>query len=243
MLGIIVGDGIRILSAIPVSVIAVLILLGLLVLIIPLFILGIIGAAFVRLGFSWISALVVILLMVFGSFVNIPVYRIRRNVIRFSRNDASGQDLHMSPPSSSMWDIPVSCNLGGAVIPAGISAFLLYKAIHFTGPSLAFTVCVGIIIVAVIAFFSTRIVPGVGIQVPLLIPGLTALLAGLILTGGTGLTAAVTAFVGGTIGTLSGGNIANLFRISNVEISHVSIGGSGTFGAVFICCVLPALIA
>ena len=237
------SDGIRILSASPVSVIAVIILLGLLVLIIPLFILGLIGAAFIRLGFSWISALVVILLMVFGSFVNIPVYRIRRNVIRFSRNDASGQDLFMSHPSTNIWDIPVSCNLGGAVIPAGISAFLLYKAIPITGLSLAFTASAGIIIVAVITFFSTRIVPGVGIHVPLLIPGLTALFAGLILTGGTGLTAAVTAFVGGTIGTLSGGNIANLFRIRDIEIPHVCIGGSGTFGAVFICCILPALIA
>jgi len=238
-----VSDGIRILSAFPVSVIAVLILMGLLVLIIPLFILGLIGAAFIRLGFSWISALVVILLMVFGSFANIPVYRIRRTVIRFSRNDASGQDLFMSHPSTNIWDIPVSCNLGGAVIPAGISAFLLYKAIPITGLSLAFTASAGIIIVAVITFFSTRIVPGVGIHVPLLIPGLTALFAGLILTGGTGLTAAVTAFVGGTIGTLSGGNIANLFRIRDIEIPHVSIGGSGTFGAVFICCILPALIA
>ena len=237
------SDGIRILSAIPVSVIAVIILLGLLVLIIPLFILGIIGAAFVRLGFSWISALVVILLMVSGSFVNIPVYRIRRSVIRFSRSDASAQDLYMSPSSSNIWDIPVSCNLGGAVIPSGISVFLLYKAILITGPSLAFTASAGIIVVAVITFLSTRIVPGVGIHVPLLIPGIAALLAGLILTGGTGLTAAVTAFISGTIGTLSGGNIAYLFRISDVEIPHVSIGGSGTFGAVFICCILPALIA
>jgi uncharacterized membrane protein len=238
-----VGDEIRILSAIPVSVIAVIILFGLLVLIIPLFILGMIGAAFVRLGFSWISALVVILLMIFGSFVNIPVYRIRRTVIRLSSSDVSDQDLYLSHPSSSIWDIPVSCNLGGAVIPAGISAFLLYKAIPITGPSLAFSASAGIIIVAVITFFSTRIVRGVGIQVPLLIPGLTALLAGLILTGGTGLTAAVTAFVCGTIGTLSGGNIANLFRVRDVEIPQVSVGGSGTFGAVFICCILPALIA
>jgi len=237
------GNGIRIQSAIPVSVIAVIILLGLLVLIIPLFILGMIGAAFVRLGFSWISALVVILLMIFGSFVNIPLYRIRRSVIRLSQSDASVRDLYMSNPSSIIWDIPVSCNLGGAVIPAGISAFLLYKAILITGLSLAFAACMGIIIVAVITFFATRIVPGSGIHVPLLIPGLTALLAGLILTGSTGLTAAVTAFVSGTIGTLSGGNIANLFRISDIEIPQVSIGGSGTFGAVFICCILPALIA
>jgi len=236
------GDEIRLFSAVPISVIAVLILFGLLVLIIPLFMLGMIGTAFQRLGFSWPSALALILLMVFGSFVNIPLYRFRRNVIRISRNDELGQYAHVSN-SSNAWDIPVSCNLGGAVIPACISAYLLYRSILITGTSLVSTVCVGVAMVAIIAFVSTRIVPGAGIHVPFLIPGLTALLAGLILTNGTGLTAAVTAFVSGTIGTLSGGNIAGLLRIGNSNIPHVSIGGSGTFGAVFICCILPAVIA
>ncbi len=36
-------------------------------------------------------------------------------------------------PVHDVWNIPVSCNLGGAVIPSGISAFLLYKAILITG--------------------------------------------------------------------------------------------------------------
>ncbi len=234
------SDGIRILSATPISAIAIIILFGLLILILPLFILGMIGAAFIRLGFSWISALAVILLIIFGSFVNIPLYHIRRDIIRVPRNDTLDQD---TGASADVWNILVSCNLGGAVIPAGVSAFLLYKAILITGNSLVFSIVAGIIIVAVITFVSTRLVPGAGIHVPLLIPGLTALLAGLVLSGGTGLTAAVTAFVSGTIGTLSGGNIVNLFRISDLEIPQVSVGGSGTFGAVFICCILPALIA
>jgi uncharacterized membrane protein len=237
------SDRIRILSATPVSVIAIVILIVILIIILPLFVLGIIGAAFIRLGFSWISALAVILLMVFGSYVNIPVYRIRRNIIRVPLNDTPDRAAHVSCSSSDIWDILVSCNLGGAVIPAGISAFLLYRAFLVTGNSLVLPVCAGIIMVAAITFVSTRIVPGAGMHVPLLVPGLTALLAGLVFWGGTGLAAAVTAFASGTIGTLSGGNIANLFRLRNLEIPDFSIGGSGTFGAVFICCILPALIA
>jgi uncharacterized membrane protein len=97
--------------------------------------------------------------------------------------------------------------------------------------------------VGIIAFISTRLVTYSGIQVPLLIPGLTALLAGLVLTGGIGLTAAVTAFVSGTTGVLIGGNIANFYRIKNLEVKAVSFGGAGTFGSIFICCMLPALIA
>jgi len=236
------SDGIRFFSVGPLSVIAIIILVVLFIIVIPLFILGIIGAAFVRLGFSWISAFAVILLMICGSLVNIPVYSIRRNIIRISRNDISGQDAS-SKEAGHAWDIPVTCNLGGTVIPAGVSVYLLYQAVLIIGNSLVFIVGTGILIVAAITFVSTRIIPGAGIRVPLLIPGLTALLVGIILSGSTGLTAAVTAFVSGTIGTLAGGNITHLFRVSNLEISEISIGGPGTFGAVFICCILPALIA
>jgi uncharacterized membrane protein len=95
----------------------------------------------------------------------------------------------------------------------------------------------------VIAYVSTHEIAGVGIRVPFIIPALTALLAGLLLSGGTGLTAAVTALAGGVLGTLAGGNLAHLYRVRDLEVSEVSIGGSGTFGAVFLCCILPALIA
>jgi uncharacterized membrane protein len=237
------SDTVQFLSAGPVPVIVFIILIGLFILIIPLFILGIIGAAFIRLGFSWISALAFILLMVFGSFVNFPVYRIRHDVIRITRNDSPGQNTCIPYSSCNIWDTVISCNLGGAIIPAGISVYLLYQAILMTGTSLVITVCEGIIIVATITFVTTRTIPGVGIHIPLLIPGFTALLAGLILSGGAGLTAAVTAFVSGTIGTLSGGNIANLFRVKMLGIPEVSIGGTGTFGAIFICCILPSLVA
>jgi len=236
------SDGVRFFSPGPLSVFAVLILLGLFILIIPLLILGIIGAAFVRLGFSWFSALAVILLMIIGSLVNIPVHRIRRDVIRISRYNAPDQDTSSHEPRQA-WDILITCNLGGTIIPAAISAYLLYQAVGITGTSLWFNVCIGIVMVAGITFVSTRIVPGAGIRVPLLIPGLTALLAGIIFSGGTGLNAAVTALVSGTMGALAGGNIANLFRVSDLEIPEVSIGGAGTFGAVFICCILPALLA
>ena len=41
----------------------------------------------------------------------------------------------------------------------------------------------------------------------------------------------------------SSGNLAHLYRVRDLEVPEVSIGGFGTFGAVFLCCVLPALIA
>jgi len=227
------SDGVRFFSAGPLSVFMLIIVVVLVIISIPLLILGLIGAAFTRLGFSWISALVVVLVMLIGSFVNVPVYRIRRDMIRVSPDNASAQ----------VWDTTISLNLGGAVIPVCLSLYMVYKAILLTGTSLLFQVCAGITIVAIITFISTRRVVCSGIQVPLLIPGLTALLAGVLLAGGSGLSAAVTAFVSGTTGVLLGGNIVNLFRIKDLEVPEVSFGGAGTFGSVFFCCILPALIA
>ena len=237
------SDGVRFYSAGPLSVFVIILLIALVIIFIPLLILGIIGAAFTRLGFSWIAALAVVLLMLFGSFVNIPVYRIRRDTIRVSHNEATVFDECVPCASGQVWDTTISLNLGGAVIPLCVSLYMVYRAILITGTSLFFTVCAGITIVAIITFVSTRLVTCAGIQVPLLIPGLTALLAGLLLAGGIGLTAAVTAFVSGVTGVLLGGNIANLYRIKDLEVPGISIGGAGTFGSVFICCMLPALIA
>ncbi len=42
---------------------------------------------------------------------------------------------------------------------------------------------------------------------------------------GTGLIAAVTAFVSGTTG-FTGWNIANLYRIKNLEVVEISFGGA-----------------
>jgi uncharacterized membrane protein len=226
-------DGVRFFSAGLLSVIAFIIIIALLILIVPVFILGIIGTAFTRLGFSWISAFAFVLLMVSGSFVNIPIYYLSRDIIRIPRNGTP----------SLIWDTRISLNVGGAVIPSVISIYLLYNAILIAGISLLITAGAGIITVTVMSFISTKRVMGTGVQVPLLVPGLTAVIISVLLFGGPGMTAATTAFVSGTMGTLAGGNIANIFRIRDLEIPEFSIGGAGTFGAIFLCCILPALIA
>jgi uncharacterized membrane protein len=237
------AGGIRVVSAGALSVLVILLLVGLVILLIPLLFLGLIGAAFTKLGFSWITAIAVVLLMLFGSYVNIPVYTIKRDMVRVSPDTTSlyGADNPWSP--APVWDTLISINLGGAILPVCISLYLLYRAVLITGPSLLVPVGAGVALVALVTFVSTRPVPGVGLRVPLIIPALTALLMGLLLFGGAGIPATVLAFVSGTIGILLGGNLAQLQRIKALDVSDVSIGGAGTFGAIFICCILPALIA
>lgn len=236
-------NGIRMYSAGPLSVIALILLIALVILIIPLLFLGLVGAAFTRLGFSWIAALAVVLLMLLGSFVNIPLYRIKRDMVRVDSPvyaiTGAGNPFARGP----VWETVISLNFGGAVIPLAISAYLLSRAASITGTGIFQPVIAGTILVALVAWLATRYVPGYGIRAPLFMPGLVAILCGLLLTGGSGLAAAVTSFVAGTAGTLLGAGIAQLPRIRDMEIPEVSIGGSGMFGAIFLACILSAVIA
>jgi len=236
------GD-IRFVSAGALSVLAILLFVGVILLLIPLLVLGIIGAAFTKLGFSWITAISVVLLMLFGSYVNIPLYRIKRDMVRISSDPTAMFSSGLPWPADPVWETLVSINLGGAILPVCISLYLLYQAVSIMSTSILLPVGAGILIVVLVTFVATRPVPGVGLQVPLLIPALTALLMGMLLFGGAGIPATVVAFVNGTIGTLLGGNIAQLYRIRDLEIPEMSIGGAGAFSAIFICCILPALIA
>lgn len=236
------GD-IRFFSAGPVSVFAIVLLIALVIFLIPLLILGVIGAAFTRLGLSWVAALALVLLMLAGSFVNIPLYHVRRDMIRATPLDSDGNeqvDPFAAPP---VWDTVISVNLGGGILPVCIAAYMMYRTVMVTGTTLFFPVALCAALVMTISFVSTHEIAGVGIRVPFIIPATTALLAGVLLSGGTDLTAAVTALAGGTLGTIAGGNLAHLYRVRDLEVPEVSIGGFGTFGAVFLCCVLPALIA
>ena len=238
------AGGIRFSSAGPLSVLAIVLFIGLVLLMIPLLVIGVIGAAFTRLGLSWIAALALVLLMLAGSFMNIPFYRIRRDMVRVAAPpDSAGNVLAAPFAIPPVWETVISVNLGGGILPVCTAAYMVYQAGRITGATHLIPVALCAALVMVISFVSTHEIAGVGIRVPLIIPALTALLAGVLLAGGMGLTAAVTALAGGTLGTLLGGNLAHLYRVRDLEVPEVSIGGFGTFGAVFLCCVLPALIA
>jgi uncharacterized membrane protein len=238
------NDGIRISSSGSFSIFAIILLICLIILIIPLMFLGLVGAAFTRLGFSWIAALAVVLLMVVGSFVNIPLYTVRRDMVRFGTGSSPPDESALASwAPQPVWDTTISLNIGGAVIPVLVSAYLLYRAVDVVGMPILGPVFAGVVVVAVITYLATRSIPGYGIKAPLFISGLAALLCGLLLNGGTSLLAGVTAFVAGTVGTLLGGGIAWLLHLKDIEVPQVSIGGAGMFGAIFLACILSALIA
>ena len=157
------SNGIRVFSAGSLTVLAVILIIALIIFIVPLLVLGIIGAAFARLGFSWITALAVIILIVLGSGVNLPIYKIKRDIIRLSEINSNGFDTGEQSRSQA-WETIVSVNLGGAIIPLAISAYLIYRAGIIVGSPLAIPLFVGVIAVSVITFIATRSFPRVGLE-------------------------------------------------------------------------------
>lgn len=83
-----------------------------------------------------------------------------------------------------------------------------------------------------------RPVPGPGIAVPPLLPGLLA-----VVTAGVLHPAAIAglAYVAGTLGTLAGADLANLRKMRRPGAPAASIGGAGTFAGVFLAGIIAVL--
>ncbi|MFO8133181.1 MAG: DUF1614 domain-containing protein [Thermoplasmatota archaeon] len=220
----------------PSSMLFLLLALPLLFLLFIMFFVGAISEVFQVLGFPPWAAVMLLFGVLLGSFVNIPVWQV------------AGQREHVSYDTSRFPFRPVkhvsegtttiNLNLGGAVIPIGVSLFLLARLPTALYPHLL----AATVVVAAVCYKLARPVRGTGIAMPALIPPLLAsLLAILLAPPGQ---AAVVAFVAGVIGVLVGADLLNLPRLGNIGARAASIGGAGTFDGIFLTGILSvALVA
>lgn len=237
-------DNLKLYSAGAYSFLAIALFIILVLLLIPLLFLGIAGAAFSRLGFSWIEAVAVILLMLAGSLVNIPIHAFRASCLPSGSTGAVVFDAFTGEPvSEARSTVTVSLNLGGAVIPAGVCFYLLYVAGRTDAGAIALPLAGCFSVVALLTFFSATVHPVWGLRAPFFLPAFAALACALLFTGSTGVAAGVTAFAGGTPGVLCGVTARGFSEGIRLGIRQISIGGTGMFGSVFLCAVLSALVA
>jgi uncharacterized membrane protein len=129
----------------------------------------------------------------------------------------------------------VAINLGGALIPTAISAYLLWKL----PPAITYAL-IAVVIVAVVNHFVARPVKGVGIVAPAFISPIVAALTAYLLPFNT---PQVVAYVAGVLGTLIGADLSNLRVIPKLGAPIASIGGAGTFDGVFLSGIIAALLA
>ncbi|CCO09020.1 DUF1614 domain-containing protein [Desulforamulus hydrothermalis] len=193
--------------------------LGLIVLIVVslLIFFGVAQRALDRMRLSDKGALVVILALIVGSFVDIPI------------------------PGMP---VPLEINLGGALVPVGLAVYLLAKA--GTGKEVARALIAAALTALVIWFVGTRLMSGLPepagrfgfLDTLYLYPIVAALIA--YIAG----RSRRSAFIGATLGVLLA-DMANYFYLvrNNATNALKSIGGAGAFDSIVISGILAILLA
>ena len=216
--------------ALPFLLLGFLVLLGLLVLMVEL---RVLAYAYRKIGVAPRYMFAVLVLSLVGSHVNIPLYSV--TVPRLAPPEAVtvfGR-TYVVPPAVEPGTTVVAINVGGALLPVLLSIYL------FVRTGLHGRMLLGTAIVAAVAHAFARVVPGVGIALPMFIPPLAAALVGLVLSWRR---APPVAYVAGSMGTLIGADLLNLGRVADLGAPVLSIGGAGTFDGVFLTGIIAGLI-
>jgi uncharacterized membrane protein len=209
-------------------------LLGALVALFVLIQIGVLSYAYGRIGLSSTSATLLLLASLLGGYVNIPIAHFAsERVVPQEVIDFFGR-RYVVPMVVDWPGMILAVNVGGAVIPFFLSLFLLARnRIWIVG-------AVATAIVALVVHLLARIVPGVGISVPIVAPPLLSAGLALLLSRDH---AAPVAYVSGSLGTLIGADLLNLDKMREIGTPIASLGGAGTFDGIFVTGILAVLIA
>jgi uncharacterized membrane protein len=218
----------------PAQILLYLLAGGLLLVLVTLLEIGALNSAYRRLGLPPRVAMLVLLASLVGSYLNIPVARLpEAHVVARAFVDAFGMP-YLVPQVVDWPGTIVAVNVGGALIPALLSIYLVVS------DRLYFEAAVATAIVAVVVHQLATPIAGVGISVPLFWPPILAAVVALILSRRY---AAPLAYVGGSIGVLIGADLANLDKLQTLGAPVASIGGAGTFDGVFLAGVAAVLLS
>lgn len=195
---------------------------------------GIIAYAYEKIGVDSRYVFGLLLLSLFGSYVNIPVAELPGKEM-LSGQEVTFFGMRYVIPLVQEWPRTViAVNLGGAVIPTLLSIYLLVKH-GLYGQSLA-----AVAAVAVIVHWMARPVGGLGIAVPIFIPPVVAAAVALLISRQA---APSLAYIAGSLGTLIGADLLNLGRLQGLGAPIVSIGGAGKFDGIFLTGIVAVLLA
>ena len=201
----------------------------------PFLLLGMIGEAFLRLGLPPGLVFVLLILTLLGSLVNIPIYHFEsREVYGDQVISYFGMRVRVPQMPESHRTV-LAVNVGGAVIPLCLCVYLLLH-IPF---GLYLPVLVGLVTLVVNRL--SRPVKGLGIAVPGLIPPLVAALGAYLLC--PSYLRAPCAYIASTLGILLGADLLKLREIPRLGAPVASIGGAGTFDAIFFGGIIAVLLS
>lgn len=202
----------------------------------PLLFAHLMAASLTKLHLSPESAVMLVVGIVAGSFVNIPIRRIHRTREVVTHPLSAFGMFELWPQLRRVRQVTVvALNVGGCVVPTGLA---VYESTYlgFLDPHLLWSVAASAAVNIVVCYLLARPVPGVGIAMPGLVPALVAATSALLLAPEQ---AAPVAFVAGVSGPLIGADLLHLKDIERVASGVLSIGGAGTFDGI----VLSGIVA
>jgi len=201
---------------------------------------GLVGAAFGRIGFSTRGIVLLLIATLAGSFINIPLVTLksREPVITNTYITVFGMTYRVPAVTQGEQKTVIAVNVGGALIPAAVSLYVLWQFPQTVG----FAV-VGIALVAIISHLVARPVKGIGIVSPAFIAPIVAAVFALAVTFQLpSVNVFALAYVSGVLGTLIGADLTNLRVIKGIGAPVASIGGAGTFDGVFLSGIIAVLL-
>ncbi len=169
-----------------------------------------------------------------GSAINLPITRVKNNIPPSDITLPIFWGVIKIPQHPFRNQTQISVNLGGCLIPTALSVYL------FSQSNLSFLVTLlGIAIIASLSYYFSRAIPGVGIDMPILIAPISAAIVGLALSPEQ---SAPLAYISGTLGVLIGADLLHLKEIPKLGAPNASIGGAGTFDGIFITGIMATLL-
>ncbi len=204
----------------------------------PVILMEVMIVAFYKLGIHPLAGLVIVISIFLGSIVNIPI---KRNAIK-QRIDALPAELfglNFGFPRKTFQQTEqiIAVNLGGCIIPMMV---VIYELARLFGQGAFLAPLIAILLNITACYSLSRSIPGAGIVLPAIIPGVLAALCGLLLYPEN---SPAVAFCAGVLGPVVGADLLKLRKFSAAGGNFISIGGAGTFDGIVISGILALLLS
>jgi uncharacterized membrane protein len=212
----------------------------LLIILLPLLFAQLMSASLLKLHLAPTSALLLVVAVILGGFVNIPIKRLRREATTVVHPLAVFGLYDVWPELRRVRrETVLAVNLGGCLIPLGLAVYELAYLLAVNARLLVAVAIASAINIA-LCYVLARPVPRVGIALPPLVPALVAASAALLLAPEQ---APPIAFIAGTVGPLLGADLLHLKDIESIASGILSIGGAGTFDGIILSGIVAAYLA
>lgn len=203
----------------------------------PIFFSELMAGSLLKLHLRPDEAMAITIAIIFGGLINIPVGRVHLDEDTVTDPMAVyGLSGFMPSMRRMSRDTIIALNVGGCIIPTLLA---LYELAHLNSGALSVALIVSAIN-SVVCYSAARVVSGVGIVIPGLIPPLVAALGAMLFAHGN---AAPVAFIAGVAGPLIGADLLHLRDIKGSPVGIASIGGAGTFDGIVLSGIIAAYLA